>query len=98
MDVYIKIYEVAGDTLVAVCDENTLGKKFFFNDVIFEVKESFYKGEKKKIEKIKPILEKATILNLVGSITIKKCIEWNYITEENVLRMGETVHAQMVKV
>ena len=98
MDVYVRIYETAGDVLVAVCDENVLGKKFLFNNLIFEVKESFYKGEKNKLEEVKPVLKRATILNLVGSETIRKCIEWGYIKEENVLNLGDTVHAQMVRV
>ncbi|MEA1993830.1 MAG: DUF424 family protein [Euryarchaeota archaeon] len=97
MDVYVKMYEAAGDILIAVCDENTLGKKFSFKDTLFEVKESFYKGEKKKLDEIRPILEKATVLNLVGYETIKKCVEWGYIKEANVLEMGKTAHAQMVR-
>jgi len=98
MEVYIKIHETVGDTLIAVCDEDILGKKFFFNDVIFEVKESFYKGEKKNLEEIKHILEKATILNLVGVEIVRKCISWGFIKKDNVLNVGKTVHAQMVKV
>ena len=97
MEVYVKIYETAGDVLVAVCDKNILGKKFSFNELIFEVKESFYKGEKKTLEEIKPILEKATILNLVGVETVRKCIEWKYIRKDSVLHIGNTVHAQMVR-
>jgi len=98
MEVHVKIYETAGDVLIAVCDEDILGKKFFFNDVTFEVKESFYKGEKKNLEEIKPILERATILNLVGVETVKKCIEWGFIKKDNVINVGKTVHAQMVRV
>ena len=98
MGVFIKIYKSAGDYLVAACDENTLGKKFSFNDITFEVKESFYRGEKITLEEIKPFLEKATILNLVGTQIIGKCMEWGYIVEENILDLGETIHAQMVKV
>ncbi len=98
MEVHVKIYETAGDVLIAVCDEDILGKKFFFNDVTFEVKESFYKGEKKNLEEVKPILERATILNLVGVETVRKCIEWGFIKKDNVINVGKTVHAQMVRV
>ena len=97
MEVYVKIYETAGDVLVAVCDENILGEKFFFKGLIFEVKESFYRGEKKNLEEIKPILERATILNLVGVETVRKCIEWKYIKKDSILYIGDTVHAQMVR-
>ncbi|HDM22785.1 MAG TPA: DUF424 family protein [Methanomicrobia archaeon] len=98
MEVFIKIYKTGGDLLIAVCDKDLLGKRFMFNDIMFEVKESFYGGEKKDIEEIRSILEKATILNLVGNETVKKCIEWGFIKKENVIKIGETVHAQMVKV
>ncbi len=98
MDVYIKVYETAGDVLIAVCDEDILGKTFSFGDIDFEVKESFYRGNREKLEDIKSTLERATVLNLVGTAVVEKCIEWGYIEKDKVLRVGDTVHAQMVKV
>ena len=84
---YVNIINSCRD-VVAICDEELLGKKFEQENLQLDVKESFYKGEKKSPEEVKKImkamkLEEATF-NFVGEKTIKIAIETGLITQKNV--------------
>lgn len=91
---YIKIHRKLGREIVAVCDEDILGKKFEDGDLAFDVKEDFYKGEKKSKEEIKDILIWADNINLVGKKIIAFALELHVIEEENIIKIKGIPHAQ----
>jgi hypothetical protein len=41
---YVKIHKTENKDIVAVCDEDLLGKKFEEKELILDVSEEFYKG------------------------------------------------------
>lgn len=84
---YVNIINSYRD-VVAICDEDLLGKQFLEGKKQLDVKESFYKGEIKTPEETKEILsiwsqEDATF-NIVGEKSIKLAIEMKIISEEGV--------------
>ncbi len=97
MKIYVKIYRVQGEILLAACDENLLGKTFREGELKLEVKERFYKGELRDIEDLERLLEEATIANLVGEKCVSKAIELGYVSEDRVLYIQGVPHAQMAK-
>ncbi|KPU62239.1 hypothetical protein EP1X_09785 [Thermococcus sp. EP1] len=97
MKIYVKVYRVQGEVLIAACDEDLLGKTFKEGELKLEVKERFYKGELKDPEELGKFLEEATIANLTGKICVKKAIELGYIDEKRVLHIQGVPHAQMAK-
>jgi hypothetical protein len=74
--------------VVGLADEELIGKKFEEGKLQLDVKESFYKGEKKSKEEIKDILIKMKIedatFNIVGDKSVKLALEEGIIIEENV--------------
>ncbi|AAL81399.1 DUF424 domain-containing protein [Pyrococcus furiosus DSM 3638] len=94
---YVKVYRVQGEVLVAACDEELLGKTFREGELKLEVKERFYKGELMDVEELGRLLEEATIANLTGERVVRKAIELGYIDESRVLRIQGVPHAQMAK-
>ena len=92
----LKIYRVRGEVLVAVCDAELIGKTFKEGDLKIEVKESFYGdrevGEKEVIE----ALRMATIANITGKRAVELAIKIGVISKDNVLKIGDCWHAQMV--
>ncbi|MDK2869120.1 MAG: uncharacterized protein PWP39_355 [Pyrococcus sp.] len=94
---YVKVYRIQGEVLVAACDEELLGKTFREGELKLEVKERFYKGELMDVEELGRLLEEATIANLTGEKVVKKAIELGYIDENRVLRIQGVPHAQMAK-
>ncbi|WP_258083003.1 DUF424 domain-containing protein [Thermococcus thermotolerans] len=95
--IYVKVYRVQGEVLLAACDEELLGKTFREGELRLEVKERFYKGELVDENTLGAMLEEATIANLTGERCVRKAIELGYIDETRVLRIQGVPHAQMAK-
>ncbi|WP_048149772.1 DUF424 domain-containing protein [Palaeococcus ferrophilus] len=95
--IYVKVYRVQGEVLVAACDEELLGKTFREGELKLEVKERFYGGEKVDEDALGPLLGEATIANLTGERCVKKAVELGYIDPERVLRIDGVPHAQLAR-
>lgn len=98
MNVYVKVHQACNDVIVAMCDEEVLGKEFHEGELHITPSTSFYKGRLVQIDECEQFLSAATILNLVGKTIIEYAISAGYIEREHVLKIGETEHAQMVVV
>ncbi len=83
--------------LVSVCDENVLGETFENNGVPFEVTEEFYDGEPADEERVIASLARARVANIVGSNAVTLAVEHGFVEEANVLDLGGTTHAQLVR-
>ncbi len=92
----LKVYRVRGEVLVAVCDSDIVGKTFREGDLKIEVKESFYGERDVGEEEVKRALRMATIANITGKKAVELAIRMGIVDRENVLRIGECWHAQMV--
>lgn len=92
----LKVYRVKGEIVVAVCDSELVGKIFREGDLKIEVKESFYGEEDVNEEEVKRALRMATIANITGKRAVQLAIEMGIIDRENVLKIGDCWHAQMV--
>ncbi len=95
--VYVKIYNVGSEVLVAVCDREVLGKRFSEGRISMEVYEDFYKGTLMNISEAIKIISKATIANLVGNKIVSEAIKAGLVHPEAVLKIGNVLHAQIVK-
>ncbi len=92
--IYMKIYTVGNDVLLAACDAELVGKTLHFGDVDFVVSKEFYADVLGDEEMLKRHLELATVGNLVGKITVKCAIEAGLVDEENVIMLDGIPHAQ----
>ena len=92
--IYMKIYAVGNDVLLAACDAELVGKTLHFGDVDFVVSKEFYADVLGDEEMLKRHLELATVGNLVGKITVKCAIEMGLVDEENVIMLDGIPHAQ----
>ena len=98
LEAYVKIRRWGNQVLLAACDADVLGKTFRNEDFVFEVKEEFYKGFKTDIEEAVNLIEKSTIVNLVGSKIVKRAIERGYVHPEAVIEICGVLHAQIIKI
>ncbi len=92
----LKIYRVKGEVLVAVCDSELVGRTFRDGELKIEVKESFYGNREVGEEEVRKALRIATIANITGRRAVELAIEMGIIDKDNVLKIGECWHAQMV--
>ena len=91
----MRIYKVRGETIVAACDRELLGKRFEEGEVHIEVKESFYYEAFVSEETFLNSMRIATIANLVGEKVVSLAIEKGYIDESGVMRIEGIPHAQL---
>lgn len=92
----MKVYRVQREVLVAVCDADLVGNVFTSGDFRIEVKEEFYGKEEVGEEEVKGALEGATIANITGEKAVKLAIKLGIVDKDNVLKIGDCWHAQMV--
>ena len=92
----MKVYRVDKEVLVAICDAELVGNVFSSGEFRIEVKEDFYGKEEVGEEEVKGALEKATIANITGEKAVKLAIRLGVVDKENVLKIGDCWHAQMV--
>lgn len=83
--------------LVSVCDRAILGDTFENGEVTFTVTEAFYGGVEVEEATVVESLRRATIANIVGVRAVGVAIEHGFIDETQVLDIGGTHHAQMLR-
>ena len=95
--VYVKTVTQGRDRLVAVCDEEILGKTLEGGKVPFKVSEGFYKGTLGEVDEAIAAMKQASICNLVGKKIVEAAIDCNMVHERAVIYFGDVPHAQIVK-
>jgi len=83
--------------LLAACDADLLGRVLREGKIVFEVREDFYKGPKMSVDEAIDLMEKSTVVNMVGNCIVQKAIEKGLIHPEAVLSISGVPHAQIVK-
>ncbi len=83
--------------LVSVCDRGLIGETFENGDVSLTVTEEFYGGEAVEPPEVVDSLARAEVANIVGVEAVALAIEHGFVEEAHVLEVGETRHAQMLR-
>jgi len=97
LEAYVNIRRWGNQVVLAICDADLLGKTLRDGDIVFQVREEFYKGFKVKIEEAVDLIEHSTIVNMIGTNIVKKAIERGLVHPEAVLEISGVLHAQIVK-
>lgn len=97
--VYVKLVKVKNEVVLAICDEDILGKTFEDKEkgLKIEVKEVFYKGFKMELEDSISLFEKASIINLVGEKIVGKAVKKGFIKPSGIIWIAGIPHAQLIK-
>lgn len=92
---FVKIHK-GSSCILAICDEDLIGKTFEEGELCLEVNEEFYKGEKKNKEEVLELLKDDEIksINVVGKESVAVAVEAKVINKENVLFIDNVPHAQ----
>lgn len=95
--VYVKVHRFQGYVLVAVCDEDLLGKVLNEKDICFNVNEKFFKGLKMSVEEAINIIRDADTANLIGATIVNRAIKERLVHPEAITIIAGVPHAQIVK-
>ncbi|CAJ37362.1 DUF424 domain-containing protein [Methanocella arvoryzae] len=93
---YLKVYRIDNEVMVAVCDEKYLGKEFSDGDAQLIVAEKFYGREPACCEEVVDALKEATIANLVGEESVACAVSAGIIDSNCVMYIADIPHAQLV--
>ena len=93
---YLKVYHVGKEVLVAVCDEGLLDKEFSEGDVHLKISKNFYGEERADYDEVVSALGEATIANLVGKQSVACAVENGFADAKDVIFIEGVPHVQMV--
>lgn len=94
---YLNIYKIEEDIVIAVCDKDIIGKKFREGELVLKIEESFYKGYEATKDEVIEALSYATIANISGEKAIACALECGCIDKENIIFIDGIPHAQMIR-
>jgi len=93
----VKIHKIEdGRILLAVCDEDLLGKSFEEKGIQLDLKSEFYKGKKIRREEVKRLFKIASIINLVGKESVELGVEEGIVDEKRIIKVRGIPHAQSI--
>jgi hypothetical protein len=84
------------EVIVALCDKELIGKRLREGEIRLHVNKHFYKGELASKEMVREAFKVATIANIVGKRAVKLAIDEGIIDKNNVIKIQDVPHAQMV--
>jgi len=93
---YLKIHKTGTREIVALCDEDLIGKTLEEKNFQLKISERFYKGEELSEDKIIDILKSESNVNIVGENSIKLALKAGIISEESIIKIKGVPHAQCV--
>ena len=91
--VYIKEHFAEGLVVLAVCDENTLGKTYSEGKISITVSTSFYQGELVSVPVALEKISKSANSNLTGKRIVRAAIKAKLLEKDAILQIGKTAHA-----
>ncbi len=91
--IYIKKNISQNSEVLAVCDEDLIGKTFKEKGLKLDVTERFYKGKLFKEEDAVELIRNAKSINVVGKNSIKLMVKEKLIRREEVIKIKNIPHA-----
>jgi len=85
-----------GRLILAVCDEDIVGKKYEEHELVLDLSAKFYAGEKMSKTELANLIKKAYIINAVGQNSIMFLINKNIITKEECKKINAIPYANVI--
>jgi len=97
---WCKVFSSKANVVVAICDEEILGKKIKMRHDGFkiEISKNFYGGKLIDESVAVRVMKRATIGNLMGKRIVNLASQNGFIIKENVIFIDDVPHAQFVKI
>ena len=93
---FLKVYRIDNEVLVAVCDEGCIGKEYTEGDLSLKVSKAFYGDDRADRDEVVSALCEATIANIVGELSVACAVENGFVDVQNIIYIDGVPHVQMV--
>jgi len=92
---FVKVHKKDNRTVVAVCDDELIGKKFEQGDKQLDLTSDFYKGDQYTDKAlVGDMIRNADSINLVGTVSVSLGIEEGLIDKNKIIKVDGVPHAQ----
>lgn len=95
---WVKVHEVEGHVIVAVVDEELMGKEFKEGEKVLKVDEYFFKGELVDEDVALARMSAATSLYVIGERSVRLAVEGGFVHPKAVGKVAGVPYAQMILV
>ena len=96
--IFFKIHLTPEGNVLAVCDEEIIGKTFEDEKFSFTVYERFYGNEKADEKKVEKLFKEHHNINIVGKKCVDIAIRKGLITLKNVIMIAGIPHAIILRI
>ncbi len=98
--VYLRIHESGGQRVVAVCDEELIGRALTDGKAYLDLDmhRGFYVGEKTDAANVKKALASFTSANLVGKNAVKVALGMGLVAADDVMYINRIPYIQIYKI
>jgi hypothetical protein len=96
--ILMKVHSTGGVSVMAICDEEVLGRTFRNNETEFRVARNFYGGDPTEPDVILRTIPQVQSVNAVGEKSIELLARAGFLDENSVMDVGGTLHAQIYSV
>lgn len=96
--IYIKKNISQDSEILAVCDEELIGKIFKDKKMKLEITERFYKGNLVDEKEAVKFMQKARNVNIAGKNSIKLAVKFGIIDKENIIKIKNIPHALIFEI
>lgn len=94
---YLKIYHLDREVMVAVCDEKHLGCEYSDDKATLKVSKEFYGNSMASCDEVSRALKDATIANIVGEESVACAVAVGAIDSGHIIFIANVPHAQMIR-
>ena len=95
--VYLSIKHSPTCSIVAICDEELLGRTLREGRIVFKVSEEFYGGQLVDVDTALQIAAQYSVVNMVGERVVSRAIELGLVHEAAVIRIEGVPHAMILR-
>ena len=95
---YLKKHGSGDNLIVAVCDDELIGRTLRQGNIVVTISENFYKGEVVSEKEIIESLKGATNANIFGDMSIECAVKCGCVDPACVIKVDGVPHAQIFRI
>ncbi len=93
----VKVHKTEdGRKILAICDNNLIGKKFEEGKMQLDLSSGFYRGEEMSEKELEGLVKGSYIANIVGKKSVKLMVKWGIAKKKRVIKIRNVPHAQAI--
>ena len=93
----VKVHKTQdGRKIVAICDDELIGKKFEEGKLQLDLNSSFYKGKELEEGELTELIKDSYVVNIVGKKSMDFALKLGIVDKKNIIKIKNIPHAQAI--